>query len=93
MTDKSAMEKAAVNYKNSYDVEYPKDLILAQTVSESYMRAGEHGFKTGWQAALHGPAVTALVEALDEIRETGNRKSSELASIVLAEFEKARGGE
>jgi hypothetical protein len=74
-SDKDAMEKAAEQC-GGYTYDHGAKVIA---------------FKAGWQAALNGPAVTALVEALyaasfDRYGYCTNKTGKE----ALAEFEKLK---
>jgi hypothetical protein len=74
-SDKDAMEKAAWE-------SYPGE--------EVFPRIHQSGFKAGWRACLDGPAVTALVEALEFYSNKTKLDCGEMAKVTLAEFEKLR---
>lgn len=76
--DQEAREKAAREYQsNRWD--------------HGSFADQEEPFNDGWQAALDGPAVTALVEALEVVVQCGNKNAHETALDALEAFKKARG--
>ena len=85
-SDKDAMEKAAEEY-----------LYLIDPDCDTYGRQASENividFKAGWRACLHGPAVTALVNALVDCEPSRLPPVTRAKRIAaLAEFEKLRGG-
>jgi hypothetical protein len=79
--DKDAMEKAAMEYENDAHLADPDG------VDSSLAKAFEDGAR--W--ALNGPAVMALVEALQNLLHDHTSKNINDAYKALAEFEKVSG--
>ena len=100
MTDEQAREKAARN--SCIRLPGYVDMTGAEVQALEI-----DAFKSGWHAALHGPAVTALLDALkvaihqmeytDLLDVTGNKTNHPTIEIFLKpaieEFNKARGTE
>ncbi len=87
MTDNDAREKAAKDFVRDWPNEsYHKNDMASP-------------FEAGWQAALDGPAVKALVEALTKIKDVLDEHGIAPTDMMLlaeatnaiAAFEKCRG--
>lgn len=93
MTDEQAREKAASNFLSEINRKYNE---IEQANMPNIL--SDEAFKAGWTACLHGPTVTALVEAIKQHHNAWSEHHGCLAECsrlcrALAEFNKARGAD